>query len=147
MDIIRQDIIYQLNELCTTYRRLQDYFSKNNVAILQELEQVINKYHNDYQISDICNTNFTIDELERNKMYAFLYHINNDLGFYEFLEMYNLDYPKYNELKNEAYKFYYQYALDNMLPSQVDITRIDWKMVKAYKEENNRLITDFFKRV
>jgi len=145
MDIIIQDIINQFNNLCNKYRKLQEYYSKTNIDILQDLEKIIANYHDKYELQDICNTNIQVDDIDKNKMYAFLYHINYDLGFYEFLQMYDLDYLKYQNLKNEAYEYYYQYALDNMLPSQIDITKIDWKMVKAYKEKDDRLITQFFK--
>ena len=69
------------------------------------------------------------------------------LSFYEFLKTYQLDYAKFEVLKQEAYEYYYQYAMDNMLPSQVDIGKIDWKMVKAYIEKDQRTITQFFKRL
>lgn len=147
MDTFIQDIIYQLNNLCSKYQRLQTYFSQNNPNILQDLEKLIARYHDMYQISDICTLNFANESIDRNKMYAFIYHMENELGFYEFLQTYNLDYSTYNQLEEEAYNYYYQYAIDNMLSSQVDRTKIDWKAVKGYKENNQTLITQFFKRL
>uniref|UniRef100_A0A6C0CPZ5 Uncharacterized protein n=1 Tax=viral metagenome TaxID=1070528 RepID=A0A6C0CPZ5_9ZZZZ len=146
MDSIRTDIIIQLNNLCSKYRYLQDYYSKNGITILNDLESIITKYHEEYEIEDVCNTNFQTQDIDRNKIYAFIYHINEALGFYDFLQMYQLDYVKYEALRQEAYEYYYQYAIDHMIPSQVDITKIDWKLVKAYKENNQRVITQFFKR-
>ena len=146
MDSITQDIIQQLNQLCSTYQRLQVYFSNNYPMILQDLETLIKRYHEQYDISDLCHTQFGMEPIDRNKMYAFIYHINNELGFYEFLEMYGLDYETYKKLEEEAYEYYYEYALEHMLPSQVDRTKIDWKAVKAYKEQDQTRITQFFKQ-
>ena len=146
MDTFAQDIIQRLNVLCNKYKVLQEYFSKNNIIILQELQQIIENYHNQYDISDICATTFEIKGIDLTKMYAFIYHINNELGFYELLQTYKLDYSKYKELEDEAYEYYYQYAIENMLPSQVDRMKIDWKAVKGYLEKDQTLITDFFKK-
>ena len=146
MDTFAQDIIQRLNVLCNKYKVLQEYFSKNNIIILQELQQIIENYHNQYDISDICATTFEIKGIDLTKMYAFIYHINNELGFYELLQTYKLDYSKYKELEDEAYEYYYQYAVDNMLSSQVDRMKIDWRAVKGYLEKDQTLITDFFKK-
>lgn len=147
MDSRITDIIQQLNTLCIKYHSLQDYFSKNDNILLKGLESIVAKHHRDYDIEDVCDTNFQTQEIEYYKMYAFIYHMNEALGFYEFLQMYQLDSLRYENLKQEAYQFYYQYAIDNMIPSQVDITKIDWKMVKAYIDKDQSLITQFFKRM
>ena len=147
MDSRITDIIQQLNNLCNKYRSLQDYFSKNDNTLLNGLEMIVTKHHRDYEIDDICDTNFQIEEKDYYRLYAFIYHMNEALGYYEFLEMYQLDSPRYETLRQEAYDYYYQYAIDHMIPSQVDFTKIDWKMVKAYIDKDQSLITQFFKRM
>ena len=148
MDSIITNITNQLNTLCDKYRSLQDYFSKNDSTILNDLEYTVAKHHRDYNIEDICDTDFkerqNIDFL---MIHAFIQHMKDAIGFYEFLQMYQLDSPRYETLRQEAYQYYYQYAIDHMIPSQVDLTKIDWKMVKAYVDKDQSLITQFYKRM
>lgn len=147
MDIFVQDIINQLNNLCAKYQRLQAYFS-NNSNILEDLKNIIQMNHDEYDINDMCQTNFEKEYIadNKNKIYAFIYVMTNELGFYELLQMYRLDYETYKKLENEAYEYYYQYATEHQLSSQVDRTKIGWKEVKAYLEKDQTLITQFFKQ-
>ena len=150
MDIFVQDIINQLNHLCVKYQTLQEYFSKNNSEILEDLKNRIQMNHNEYDINDMCQTHFEreyiADNKNRNKIYAFIYVMTNELGFYELLQMYRLDHETYKKLENEAYEYYYQYATEHQLSSQVDRTKIGWKEVKAYLEKDQTRITEYFSR-
>ena len=135
MDIFVQDIINQFNHLCVKYQTLQEYFSKNNSEILEDLKNRIQMNHDEYDINDMCQTHFEREYIakNKNKIYAFIYVMMNELGFYELLQMYRLDYETYKKLENEAYKYYYhQYATEHQSSSQVDRTKIGWKEVKAY---------------
>jgi hypothetical protein len=145
MDSIITDITNQLNTLCDKYRSLQDYFSKNDSTILNDLEYTVAKHHRYYNIEDVCDTDFkerqNIDLL---MIYAFIQHMKDTTGFYEFLQMYQLDFPRYEALREKAYQYYYNHP---GILTQYERTNIDWNKVKEYLDKNQMPITDFFKPV
>lgn len=145
MDSIITDITNQLNTLCDKYRSLQDYFTENDKTILNDLEYTIAKHHRDYNIEDICDTDFKEQQnINLHTIYAFIQHMKDAVGFYEFLQMYQLDFSRYEALREKAYQYYYN---NPDILTQYERVHIDWNKVKEYLDKNQMPITNFFKRM
>jgi len=143
---------YELKQLCNTYRELHDYFqdkddrlSYNDKTSLEEIEDIIKKYHDIYQIKDPCSDIQLYGDIKY--LIEFANDVKLALKHYIFLKDYHLDKIKYTDILNKLYKKEIENAYETMQSKQPDIMdMVVYNAVKKYKDSLQPKISSYYSR-